>query len=206
MKKEILKASHARQLHKVIRGKLKNRRGATLAETLFAVALLSIIMVIVTSAVATSLNVYRKVRKKADAEELLATTISALNGDLTRADVSKAGDANPTFYSEYRSENLTFTNGTDGVLMNGMTVVTKGTRGFESLYTAFTTPEVTGDVSWVPDAAGQYVAYLGRSGGASGPQGGYFVYQIEVRDKTDGGKILAGPQVVYVRTMNKTSE
>jgi type II secretory pathway pseudopilin PulG len=60
----------------------KNRSGASLAEMLATVLIMSLVMLAVTSGIAASQRVYRQVRQKADAQTLMSTTINAIAGKL----------------------------------------------------------------------------------------------------------------------------
>ena len=65
--------------------KLHNERGMTLSETLMAVLIMSIIFTAVAGGVVVMKNNYDKVTKKAQAQVLLATGISAINAELESA-------------------------------------------------------------------------------------------------------------------------
>ncbi|MBQ9327004.1 MAG: hypothetical protein IJ225_00520 [Solobacterium sp.] len=63
-----------------------NQAGMSLAETLFAVALMGIVLVAVTTGVSTILNVYNNIVMKADALTLLSTVNTLITADLESAD------------------------------------------------------------------------------------------------------------------------
>ena len=65
-----------------IKRKLRSRKGFTLAETLLAVLILLLVSMIVANGVPVARNVYQKVMLSANAQDLLATAVSALRDEL----------------------------------------------------------------------------------------------------------------------------
>ena len=82
--------------------KLRSAVGASLAETLVTILLLSIILSAVVAGIPAVMSAYREVRLKADAQTLLATAVTAVTDELRYAeDVQYSTDY--TFYSSKRS-------------------------------------------------------------------------------------------------------
>ena len=90
-------------MNKLLR-KLHNEKGMTLAETLMAVLIMSIIFTAVGGGVVVMKNNYEKVTLKAKAQVLLASTISMMNMDLESAtSVTTNGNDVISFYSSRRN-------------------------------------------------------------------------------------------------------
>lgn len=90
-----------------------NSRGLSLAETLITIIILSIILSAVTGGSVVALRVYRQVRRKADAQTLLSTTINAIAENLYYSrDVSVDNNGNViSFYSETLGFTTSYSNG-----------------------------------------------------------------------------------------------
>ena len=90
-----------------------NSRGLSLAETLITIIILSIILSAVTGGSVVALRVYRQVRRKADAQTLLSTTINAMAENLYYShDVSVDNNGNViSFYSETLGFTTSYSNG-----------------------------------------------------------------------------------------------
>lgn len=93
--------------------KLRSAVGASLAETLVTILLLSIILSAVVAGIPAVMSAYREVRLKADAQTLLATAVTAVTDELRYAeDVQYSADY--TFYSSKRSATIALVNSTYG--------------------------------------------------------------------------------------------
>ncbi|MBR6220467.1 MAG: prepilin-type N-terminal cleavage/methylation domain-containing protein [Clostridia bacterium] len=68
-----------------LRRKLKNRKGFTLAETLLAVLILLLVSAIVANGIPVARNVYQRVVLAANAQDMMATAVSALRDELGTA-------------------------------------------------------------------------------------------------------------------------
>lgn len=73
------------------RSKLQNTDGFTLSEMLMTVLLISLVGMAITGGIVAARNVYQRISLRADAQTLLATTVSALTEDL--ASVTSCTDA-----------------------------------------------------------------------------------------------------------------
>ena len=96
--------------------KLKKTAGASLAETLAAVLIMSMVMLAIGGGATVAKRVYRDVRLKADAQVLLATTVSAVSGEVIHAENLTLNDETISYYStkhrclvEMKNENDTET-------------------------------------------------------------------------------------------------
>ncbi len=78
------------------RSKLRNTNGFTLSETLMTVVLIGLVTMAILGGIIAARNVYQRISLRADAQTLLATTVSALTEDLssvTSCDVESSGQA-----------------------------------------------------------------------------------------------------------------
>ena len=82
----------------MIKRKLKDRRGFSLAETLLAVLILLLVSLIVANGVPAAVAAYEKVSLGANAKVLLSTTISALRDELATATSVEVTDATTVTY------------------------------------------------------------------------------------------------------------
>ncbi len=178
--------------------------GFTLAETLLAVLIMSIIFTAVGGGVIVLKNNYEKVTQRAQAQVLLATTVSAMNADLESATAVKLDEPDKTkvscFYSSYRNTWCKFeteTSGSSGGVSSIQLVITdaSGTQISGS------TDEGSGvmtNASVVTDAAStkmnlstnllNELAELQFIGDPTTNPYAYFQYTVEVRDK--GGRLI----------------
>lgn len=178
-----------------------NRRGISLAETLVTVLLLSIVLSAVTAGAATSLRLYREIRKKADAQTLLSTAIMAVSENLYYS----RDDQNGAFYSETAKGWVTYTNEDtgDGTGRTELTCTVRSTApgtAAESGKESGTDPSSSYRVlNSGSEPLGLY-AVLGEAG-ESTPLISYEdgVYTFTVRVLDEDGKELES-QVVKVRT------
>ncbi len=65
------------------RSKLQNTEGFTLSETLMTVVLIGLVTLAIAGGIVAARNVYQRISLRADAQTLLATTVSALTEDLS---------------------------------------------------------------------------------------------------------------------------
>ena len=91
-----------------------NSRGLSLAETLVTIIILSIILIAVSGGSVVALRVYRQVRRKADAQTLLSTTINAMAENLYYSrNITVDNNGNVvSFYSETLGLTISYSNGT----------------------------------------------------------------------------------------------
>ncbi len=135
--------------------KLNSKAGFNLTETLVTILLMAIVLSAVTGGLEAARRAYQSVRLKADAQMLLATTITEISTEFERTDDIVINDRNKnainSFYSERRGGVVEFRNdGWNGGINNvGITItnlyesgsfvelVTDDTRGAKTLYTKF---------------------------------------------------------------------
>lgn len=196
--------------------KLNSKAGFNLTETLVTILLMTIVLSAVTGGIEAARRAYQSVRLKADAQMLLATTITEISTEFERAkDIEIEVDnknAINGFYSERRGGVVKFKNdGWNGGKNNvGITItdlsasdsfvelVTDDTRGATTLYTKFEKKDKN-DVNdpGVPFFVGEIRSVKSLSG--------YIQYTIKVynhkvsnsEDESEDQELAS--QTVYVR-------
>ena len=72
-----------KRLIREMRRKLHNTNGFTLSETLMTVVLIGLVTMAMAGGIVAARNVYQRISLRADAQTLLATTVSAVTEDLS---------------------------------------------------------------------------------------------------------------------------
>lgn len=122
-----------KRLIREMRRKLHNTNGFTLSETLMTVVLIGLITMAMAGGIVAAKNVYQRISLRADAQTLLATTVSAVTEDLssvsscdalqssgssqTEAALIQNGTSvgsNAFFYAESRGYRMQYQNGSYG--------------------------------------------------------------------------------------------
>ena len=93
------------------RRKIYGTEGFTLSETLMTVVLIGLVTAAMAAGIAAAQRVYKRISLKADAQTLLATTVSALTEDLASA--SEWDPDDQTFYSSHRGYEMSYVEGSD---------------------------------------------------------------------------------------------
>lgn len=122
------------RIHRRLRDKIHSEEGFTLSETLMTVVLIGLITMAMAGGIVAAKNVYQRISLRADAQTLLATTVSAVTEDLSSVSSCDAlqssgssqqtvtliqDDGNPIesnafFYAESRGYQMQYRNGTYG--------------------------------------------------------------------------------------------
>lgn len=122
------------RIHRRLRDKIHSEEGFTLSETLMTVVLIGLITMAMAGGIVAAKNVYQRISLRADAQTLLATTVSAVTEDLSSVSSCDAlqssgssqqtvtliqDDGNPIesnafFYAESRGYWMQYRNGTYG--------------------------------------------------------------------------------------------
>ena len=71
------------RMYRRLRNKIHSEEGFTLSETLMTVVLIGLITMAMAGGIAAAKNVYQRISLRADAQTLLATTVSAVTEDLS---------------------------------------------------------------------------------------------------------------------------
>ena len=138
-----------KRLIREMRRKLHNTNGFTLSETLMTVVLIGLITMAMAGGIVAARNVYQRISLRADAQTLLATTVSAVTEDLSSVSSCDAlqssgssqqtvtliqDDGNPVgsnafFYAESRGYRMQYRNGSYGNGASGSGASGNGTSG-----------------------------------------------------------------------------
>ncbi len=114
------------------RSKLQNTEGFTLSEMLMTVLLISLVGMAITGGIVAARNVYQRISLRADAQTLLATTVSALTEDLASVTSCTDADGKDVVQGEDKSKNVVV-----DLIVNGETeniYVYAGSRGYQMQY------------------------------------------------------------------------
>ena len=180
------------RIHRRLRDKIHSEEGFTLSETLMTVVLIGLITMAMAGGIVAAKNVYQRISLRADAQTLLATTVSAVTEDLssvsscdalqssgssqTEAALSQDGTtpvgSNAFFYAESRGYRMQYRNGSYGNGASG-----NGTSG--------------------NGASGNGTSGTGASGGNTGAEAQKGI-QVVPKDN-EGGSIPLLPDKVQTR-------
>ena len=132
-----------------LRDKIHSEEGFTLSETLMTVVLIGLITMAMAGGIVAAKNVYQRISLRADAQTLLATTVSAVTEDLSSVSSCDAlqssgssqqtvtliqDDGNPVesnafFYAESRGYRMQYRNGSYGTGASGNGTSGSGASG-----------------------------------------------------------------------------
>ena len=121
------------RIHRRLRDKIHSEEGFTLSETLMTVVLIGLITMAMAGGIVAAKNVYQRISLRADAQTLLATTVSAVTEDLSSVSscdaLQSSGSSQQTvtlirdgnlaestafFYAESRGYRMQYRNGSYG--------------------------------------------------------------------------------------------
>lgn len=121
------------RIHRRLRDKIHSEEGFTLSETLMTVVLIGLITMAMAGGIVAAKNVYQRISLRADAQTLLATTVSAVTEDLSSVSscdaLQSSGSSQQTvtlirdgnlaestafFYAESRGYRMQYQNGSYG--------------------------------------------------------------------------------------------
>ena len=137
------------RIHRRLRDKIHSEEGFTLSETLMTVVLIGLITMARAGGIVAAKNVYQRISLRADAQTLLATTVSAVTEDLSSVSSCDAlqssgssqqtvtliqDDGNPVesnafFYAESRGYRMQYRNGSYGNGASGNETSGSGASG-----------------------------------------------------------------------------
>ena len=137
------------RIHRRLRDKIHSEEGFTLSETLMTVVLIGLITMAMAGGIVAAKNVYQRISLRADAQTLLATTVSAVTEDLSSVSSCDAlqssgssqqtvtliqDDGNPVesnafFYAESRGYRMQYRNGSYGTGASGNGTSGSGASG-----------------------------------------------------------------------------
>lgn len=214
-----------------LRDKIHSEEGFTLSETLMTVVLIGLITMAMAGGIVAAKNVYQRISLRADAQTLLATTVSAVTEDLSSVSSCDAlqssgssqqtvtliqDDGNPVesnafFYAESRGYRMQYRNGTYGNGTSG-TGASGGNTGTEAQKGIQVVPKDNegGLIPLLPDKVqtrGLY-AYI-KSLSVTKPQskgdGGYFTLKIQIKNSRKDDQVVEEATVCVHNKLKFTS-
>lgn len=136
------------RIHRRLRDKIHSEEGFTLSETLMTVVLIGLITMAMAGGIVAAKNVYQRISLRADAQTLLATTVSAVTEDLSSVsscDALQSSGSSQTeaaliqngspvgskafFYAESRGYRMQYRNGSYGTGASGNGTSGSGASG-----------------------------------------------------------------------------
>lgn len=199
------------RIHRRLRDKIHSEEGFTLSETLMTVVLIGLITMAMAGGIVAAKNVYQRISLRADAQTLLATTVSAVTEDLssvsacdalqssgssqTEAALIQEGTpvgSNAFFYAESRGYRMQYRNGIygNGASGNGTsgTGASGGNTGAEVQKGILVVPKDNegGSIPLLPDKVQTrglyaYIESLSVTKPQSKGDGGYFTLKIQIK-------------------------
>lgn len=194
-----------------LRDKIHSEEGFTLSETLMTVVLIGLITMAMAGGIVAAKNVYQRISLRADAQTLLATTVSAVTEDLssvsscdalqssgssqTEAALIENGTpvgSNAFFYAESRGYRMQYRNGaygngasgngTSGNEASGGNAGTKAQKGIQVV----PKDNEGGSIPLLPDKVQTrglyaYIESLSVTKPQSKGDGGYFTLKIQIK-------------------------
>ena len=209
-----------------LRDKIHSEEGFTLSETLMTVVLIGLITMAMAGGIVAAKNVYQRISLRADAQTLLATTVSAVTEDLSSVSSCDAlqssgssqqtvtliqDDGNPVesnafFYAESRGYRMQYRNGTSGSGASGGNTGTEAQKGIQVV----PKDNEGGSIPLLPDKVqtrGLY-AYI-KSLSVTKPQskgdGGYFTLKIQIKNGRKGDQVVEEATVCVHNKLKFTS-
>lgn len=223
------------RIHRRLRDKIHSEEGFTLSETLMTVVLIGLITMAMAGGIVAAKNVYQRISLRADAQTLLATTVSAVTEDLSSVSscdalqssessqqaVTLIRDGNPVepaafFYAESRGYRMQYRNGTygngasgNGTSGNGASGGNTGTEAQKGIQVVPKDNE-GGTIPLLPDKVqtrGLY-AYI-KSLSVTKPQskgdGGYFTLKIQIKNGRKDDQVVEEATVCVHNKLKFTS-
>ena len=224
-----------KRLIREMRRKLHNTNGFTLSETLMTVVLIGLITMAMAGGIVAAKNVYQRISLRADAQTLLATTVSAVTEDLssvsscdalqssgssqTEAALIQEGTpvgSNAFFYAESRGYRMQYRNGTYGNEASGNgtsgTGASGGNTGAEAQKGIQVVPKDNegGSIPLLPDKVQTrglyaYIESLSVTKPQSKGDGGYFTLKIQIKNGRKGDQVVEEATVCVHNKLKFTS-
>ena len=200
------------RIHRRLRDKIHSEEGFTLSETLMTVVLIGLITMAMAGGIVAAKNVYQRISLRADAQTLLATTVSAVTEDLSSVSscdalqssgssqqavtlIEKGKPVEPAafFYAESRGYRMQYRNGIygNGASGNGTsgTGASGGNTGAEAQKGIQVVPKDNegGSIPLLPDKVQTrglyaYIESLSVTKPQSKGDGGYFTLKIQIKN------------------------
>ena len=224
-----------KRLIREMRRKLHNTNGFTLSETLMTVVLIGLITMAMAGGIVAAKNVYQRISLRADAQTLLATTVSAVTEDLSSVSscdalqssgssqqaVTLIQEGNPVepaafFYAESRGYRMQYRNGIygNGASENGTsgTGASGGNTGTEAQKGIQVVPKDNegGSIPLLPDKVQTrglyaYIESLSVTKPQSKEDGGYFTLKIQIKNGKKDDQVVEEATVCVHNKLKFTS-
>lgn len=218
-----------------LRDKIHSEEGFTLSETLMTVVLIGLITMAMAGGIVAAKNVYQRISLRADAQTLLATTVSAVTEDLSSVSscdamqssgssqteaalIEKGNPVEPAafFYAESRGYRMQYRNGTygNGASGNGTsgTGASGGNTGAEAQKGIQIVPKDNegGSIPLLPDKVQTrglyaYIESLSVTKPQSKGDGGYFTLKIQIKNGKKGDQVVEEATVCVHNKLKFTS-
>ena len=223
------------RIHRRLRDKIHSEEGFTLSETLMTVVLIGLITMAMAGGIVAAKNVYQRISLRADAQTLLATTVSAVTEDLssvsscdalqssgnsqTEAALIRDGnlaESTAFFYVESRGyqmqyQNGSYGNGTSGSGASG-TGASGGNTGTEAQKGIQVVPKDNegGSIPLLPDKVQTrglyaYIESLSVTKPQSKEDGGYFTLKIQIKNGKKDDQVVEEATVCVHNKLKFTS-
>ena len=219
------------RIHRRLRDKIHSEEGFTLSETLMTVVLIGLITMAMAGGIVAAKNVYQRISLRADAQTLLATTVSAVTEDLSSVSSCDAlqssgssqqtvtliqDDGNPVesnafFYAESRGYRMQYRNGTYGNGASG-TGASGGNTGTEAQKGIQVVPKDNegGAIPLLPDKVQTrglyaYIESLSVTKPQSKGDGGYFTLKIQIKNGRKDDQVVEEATVCVHNKLKFTS-
>lgn len=223
------------RIHRRLRDKIHSEEGFTLSETLMTVVLIGLITMAMAGGIVAAKNVYQRISLRADAQTLLATTVSAVTEDLSSVsscDALQSSGSSQTeaaliengtpvkpaafFYAESRGYRMQYRNGTygNGASGNGTsgTGASGGNTGVEVQKGILVVPKDNegGSIPLLPDKVQTrglyaYIESLSVTKPQSKGDGGYFTLKIQIKNGKKGDQVVEEATVCVHNKLKFTS-
>lgn len=223
------------RIHRRLRDKIHSEEGFTLSETLMTVVLIGLITMAMAGGIVAAKNVYQRISLRADAQTLLATTVSAVTEDLSSVSscdaLQSSGSSqqavtliqygNPVepatfFYAESRGYRMQYRNGIygNGASGNGTsgTGASGGNTGTEAQKGIQVVPKDNegGSIPLLPDKVQTrglyaYIESLSVTKPQSKGDGGYFTLKIQIKNGKKGDQVVEEATVCVHNKLKFTS-
>lgn len=219
------------RIHRRLRDKIHSEEGFTLSETLMTVVLIGLITMAMAGGIVAAKNVYQRISLRADAQTLLATTVSAVTEDLSSVSSCDAlqssgssqqtvtliqDDGNPVesnafFYAESRGYWMQYRNGSYGNGASG-TGASGGNTGTEAQKGIQVVPKDNegGSIPLLPDKVQTrglyaYIESLSVTKPQSKGDGGYFTLKIQIKNGRKDDQVVEEATVCVHNKLKFTS-
>lgn len=218
-----------------LRDKIHSEEGFTLSETLMTVVLIGLITMAMAGGIVAAKNVYQRISLRADAQTLLATTVSAVTEDLSSVSscdaLQSSGSSqtetaliqegtpvgsNAFFYAESRGYRMQYRNGAygNGASGNGAsgTGASGGNTGAEAQKGIQVVPKDNegGSIPLLPDKVQTrglyaYIKSLSVTKPQSKEDGGYFTLKIQIKNSKKDDQVVEEATVCVHNKLKFTS-